>query len=49
MNGVYGGLIVILLYEGAASTIIQDFYLITQDNKDILTDNNLNILVQPEE
>jgi len=44
MPGVYGGLIVILVY--GAGAIDQELYLITQDGLDILTSTNQRILVK---
>lgn len=49
MPGVYGGLIVILIYAAAESVIDQDFYLITQNGDPILTNTGQTILVQEEE
>ena len=45
MQGVYGGLIIIILY-GGGSTSPEEFNLITQDNLDILTEDSEQILVQ---
>jgi hypothetical protein len=45
MPGVYGGLIVILIYAGIDNAS-QAFNLITQSNTDILTQASENILVQ---
>ena len=46
MNGVYGGLICIIWYGGTGGIIDNDFFLITQNNIDILTQASQNILVQ---
>lgn len=45
MQGAYGGLIVILLY-GIAGSGPEEFYLITQNNLDILTQTSNRILVE---
>ncbi len=47
MPGVYGGLIIILIYA-AAQEAEQAFYLITQNGEDILTSSGDRILVQEE-
>jgi len=45
MNGVYGGLIIVIWYGGGGSTM-EEFWLITQNNIDILTQTSQHILVQ---
>ncbi len=45
MQGAYGGLIIILVYGGGGN-VVEEFYLITQDNIDILTQTSSRILVQ---
>lgn len=45
MQGVYGGLIMILFYGGGGNSP-EEFFLITQDNLDILTQASNRILVQ---
>ncbi len=45
MGGAYGGFIIITLY-GGGSTSPEEFFLITNTNLDILTQNNLQIFVQ---
>ncbi len=45
MQGAYGGLIIILVYGGGGNIIDED-YLITQNNIDILTQTSNRILVQ---
>lgn len=44
---IYGGLIIITIYAVATSVVDED-YLITQSNLDILTQTSNNILVQPQ-
>lgn len=46
MNGAYGGLIIIIIYGSGNGVINNDVFLITQDNKDILTQASQQILVQ---
>ena len=46
MPGVYGGLIIILMYGTNETVAEQDFYLITQNGDDILTSTSQRILVQ---
>jgi len=46
MNGAYGGLIIIIIYGSGNGIIDNEVYLITQDNKDILTQTSQQILVQ---
>ncbi|HHT9109582.1 MAG TPA: hypothetical protein ACFYDZ_00315 [Candidatus Brocadiaceae bacterium] len=46
MPGVYGGLIVILLYGIPGNVTEPEIWLITQDDIDILTDTSRRILVQ---
>lgn len=46
MPGVYGGLIVIIMYAGGA--LEDETYLITQSDLDILTQDSRRILVQPQ-
>ena len=46
MNGAYGGLIIIIIYGSGNGIIDSDQFLITQDNKDILTQASQQILVQ---
>ncbi len=46
MPGVYGGLVVIMIYGGFGTAIEQEFSLITQDNLFILTQLSQDILVQ---
>lgn len=48
MPGVYGGLIIILVYGIGHVVPEEEFWLITQDGIDILTDTNLRIKVLPE-
>lgn len=45
MQGAYGGLIMILVY-GGGGMFPEEFFLITQDNIDILTQTSIRILVQ---
>lgn len=45
MQGAYGGLIMIILY-GGGSQPPEEFYLITQNNIDILTETSNRILVE---
>lgn len=45
MPGVYGGLILIIVY-GVQSSVTDDFFLITQDGDPILTNTGQTILVQ---
>ncbi len=45
MQGAYGGLIMILVYGGGGN-FPEEFYLITQNNLDILTQTSNRILVQ---
>jgi hypothetical protein len=49
MPGVYGGLIVILIYAASESVIDQELFLITQGGDPILTNLGQNILVTEEE
>jgi hypothetical protein len=46
MQGAYGGLIIILLYGTFEGSAEQQFFLITQDNLDILTQASQEIIVQ---
>lgn len=46
MQGAYGGLIIVILYGGGSIAPMEEFYLITQDNIDILTQSSSRILVQ---
>ena len=46
MQGAYGGLIIIILYGGGISSPFEEFYLITQNNLDIMTQTSDRILVQ---
>ncbi len=43
----YGGLIIIIAYAIPLEPVVIEDFLITQDNIDILTQDSLNILVQP--
>jgi hypothetical protein len=45
MQGAYGGLIMIIVYGGGGMPP-EEFFLITQDNLDILTQTSNRILVQ---
>lgn len=45
MQGAYGGLIMIIMY-GIGGLGPEEFFLITQDNMDILTQTSNRILVQ---
>lgn len=45
MQGAYGGLIMIIVYGGGGIPP-EEFFLITQDNLDILTQTSNRILVQ---
>ncbi len=45
MQGAYGGLIMIIVYGGGGIPP-EEFFLITQDNLDILTQTSQRILVQ---
>lgn len=45
MQGAYGGLFIIILY-GGGSQPPEEFYLITQNNIDILTETSQRIFVQ---
>ncbi len=49
MQGAYGGLIIVILYGGGISAPVEEFYLITQSNMDILTQDSDRILVQEQE
>lgn len=46
MQGAYGGLIIIILYGGGSTAPEEEFYLITQDNLDIMDQASDRILVQ---
>lgn len=46
MQGAYGGLIIVILYGGGISAPTEEFFLITQDNLDIMTQTSQRILVQ---
>jgi len=46
MQGAYGGLIIVILYGGGSAFPPSEFYLITQDNLDIMTQTSDRILVQ---
>lgn len=46
MQGAYGGLIIVILYAGGVASPPEEFYLITQSNMDILTQDSDRILVQ---
>jgi hypothetical protein len=47
MPGVYGGLIIIIMYATEASVIVeQELFLITQGGDPILTNSGQNILVE---
>jgi hypothetical protein len=46
MQGAYGGLIMIILYGGGISAPFEEFFLITQNNLDIITQTSIRILVQ---
>lgn len=46
MQGVYGGLVVIISYASNSGTDADDEYLITQSNLDILTQTSERIFVQ---
>jgi len=46
MQGAYGGLIMIILYGGGSSAPFEEFFLITQNNLDIMTQLSLRILAQ---
>lgn len=48
MPGVYGGLIIILAYA-ASEVVLEEFWLITQNGEDILTNTGQRILVQEDE
>lgn len=45
MQGAYGGLIIVVLY-GGGSFMPEEFFLMTQDNLDIMTQDSDRILVQ---
>jgi hypothetical protein len=45
MQGAYGGLIMVILYGGGANSP-EEFFLITQNNLDILTQTSQRIFVQ---
>lgn len=45
MQGAYGGFIMIIFYGGGGYTP-EEFFLITQNNFDILTQTSKRILVQ---
>ncbi len=45
MQGAYGGLIMIIVYGGGGIPP-EEFFLITQDNIDIMTQTSQRILVQ---
>jgi len=45
MQGAYGGLIIVILYGGGSIAPFEEFYLITQDNLDIMTQTSQRILV----
>jgi hypothetical protein len=47
MQGAYGGLIIIVMY--GSNAVIDEDYLITQDNIDILTQTSNRILVEEQE
>jgi hypothetical protein len=49
MPGVYGGLIVILIYSSSENVIDKSLFLITQGGDPILTNTGDNILVTEEE
>lgn len=44
MQGAYGGLIVIIMYAVNATDIDEEFALLTEDNRFILTETSQNIL-----
>ena len=46
MQGVYGGLVIIMMYAGGAA-VEQEFALITQSNLNILTQTSDFILATP--
>lgn len=46
MQGAYGGLIVILMYAGLETAIVDQFALITDNSIFILTDLSQDILTQ---
>ena len=46
MQGVYGGLIIIIMYAAGEGAIEEQFELITDDNIFILTDLSQGIIVQ---
>ena len=46
MPGVYGGLVVIMMYAAAEQAVEQEFALITQNNLFILTQLSQDILAQ---
>jgi len=45
MQGAYGGLIIVILY-GGGSFMPEEFFLITQNNLDIMTQTSQRILAQ---
>lgn len=45
MQGAYGGLVMVIFYGGGGYAP-EEFFLITQDNMDILTQTSQRILVQ---
>jgi hypothetical protein len=49
MPGVYGGLIVIIMYAASENVVDKSLYLITQGGDPILTNLGENILVTEEE
>jgi hypothetical protein len=46
MQGAYGGLIIVILYGSHSTAPEEEFFLITQDNLDIMTQTSERILVQ---
>jgi hypothetical protein len=46
MQGAYGGLIIIIMYAGSTGIDGDDYFLITQNNTDILTQSSLRIFTQ---